>query len=131
MLLIPEGWFWMGSENHYRWESPRHRIWLDAFELARAPVTRREYAAFLAETGYAEPAGWRDPVFGMDEQPVVGVNWFGAVAYCEWVSKLREQPYRLPTEAEWEKACRGGLQDADYAWGNEPPDTIDYFGGQW
>ncbi|PYR98812.1 MAG: hypothetical protein DMG12_21745 [Acidobacteria bacterium] len=41
---IPEGWFWMGSENHYRWESPRHRVWLDAFEIASITVTRREYA---------------------------------------------------------------------------------------
>jgi formylglycine-generating enzyme required for sulfatase activity len=62
---------------------------------------------------------------------VVGVTWFAAVSYCEWFSRQRGETYRLPTEAEWEKACRGGLENADYAWGNEPPETIDYFRGEW
>src|SRR6478752_9530861 len=55
MVLIPRGWFWMGSESHYKWESPRHRVWVDAFEIGRTLVTRREYEAFLELTGYAEP----------------------------------------------------------------------------
>ena len=131
MVLIPEGWFWMGSENRYRWESPRHRVWVDAFEMARTPVMRREYNAFLADTRHEAPKGWNDPVFSMDRQPVVGVNWFAARAYCEWLSGLRNETFRLPTEAEWEKACRGGLADAEYAWGNESPDTVEYFGGEW
>jgi formylglycine-generating enzyme required for sulfatase activity len=59
------------------------------------------------------------------------VNWFSAVAFCEWLSKQERRVYRLPTEAEWEKACRGGLDDAEYAWGNDPPDTIEYFRGAW
>src|SRR5262245_16625120 len=105
---IPKGWFWMGSQNHYKWESPRHRVWLDAFAIATTAVTRREYARFLADTGYAPPVGWNHSSFNCPEQPVVGVNWFAALAYCEWLSRLDGQAYRLPTEAEWEKACRGG-----------------------
>jgi formylglycine-generating enzyme required for sulfatase activity len=131
MILIPEGWFWMGSENRYRWESPRHRVWVDAFSIARTSVTRGEYARFLAAGQQAAPAGWEDPAFSRTDQPVVGVSWFAAVAYCEWLSGLQGRTYRLPTEAEWEKACRGGLEDAEYAWGNEPPDAIEYFREDW
>jgi formylglycine-generating enzyme required for sulfatase activity len=131
MVRIPEGWFWMGSEGRYRWESPRHRVWLDAFEIASTPVTRREYGRFLVDTGYAEPAGWNDPCFSRSDHPVVGVTWLATIAYCEWLSKGEKETYRLPTEAEWEKACRGGLQNAEYAWGNELPEAIDYFGGEW
>ena len=131
MILIPAGWFWMGSDHHYEWERPRHRVWLDAFEIARCPVTRREYAVFLRETGHSEPAGWHDPNFNDDEQPVVGVNWFSAASYCEWLSKSQGKTFRLPTEAEWEKACRGELDAAEYAWGDQPPGEIDYFQGEW
>jgi formylglycine-generating enzyme len=131
MALIPAGWFWMGSENRYTWESPRHRVWLDSFEIARTPVTRREYARFLSDTNQAEPGGWRDPAFQDPVQPVVGVSWFAAMSYCEWLSKSQHETFQLPTEAQWEKACRGGLDGAEYAWGNEPPSSIDYFGGEW
>jgi formylglycine-generating enzyme required for sulfatase activity len=131
MVLIPEGPFWMGSENWFSWESPKHRIWLSAFEIASTAVTRREYEKFLTDSGNAEPAGWRERSFSDPDQPVVGVSWFSAIAYCEWLSKKEGQMYRLPTEAEWEKACRGGLDGAEYAWGNEPPDNIAYFGGDW
>lgn len=130
-VRIPEGWFWMGAEGTYRWESPRHRVWLSAFEIARTAVTRREYAAFLSETGNPEPAGWHDAAFSDPNQPVVGVSWFDAISYCEWLSKSLGETYRLPTEAEWEKACRGGLEDAAYAWGDEPPETFGYFQGVW
>ncbi len=131
MVLIPSGWFWMGSDYHYRWEQPRHRVWLDAFEIARIPVTRREYAAFLSEMDYPEPAGWHEPDFSEPDQPVVGVSWFAAVSYCEWMSNLQDEIFRLPTEAEWEKACRGGVEDAEYPWGDQPPSEIDYFQGRW
>jgi formylglycine-generating enzyme required for sulfatase activity len=131
MVVIPEGWFWMGSENRYPWESPRHRVWLDAFEIAEASVSRTEYARFLKGTGFAEPNGWSDPALGGGDRPVVGVDWFAAVAYCEWLSKREGRTYRLPTEAEWEKACRGGLADCDYAWGNEAPESFEYFRGEW
>lgn len=117
----------MGSENRYSWESPRHRVWLDAFEIAETAVTRGDYERFLSDTGHARPAGWSDARFADSRQPVVGVSWFDAVAYCEWFSRKSGYEHRLPTEAEWEKACRGGLDGGEYAWGNEMPDTIEYF----
>jgi len=131
MITIPAGWFWMGSENHYPWERPRHRVWLDAFEIASITVTRREYSEFLAESGHVDPACWREHAFRNPDQPVVGVSWFDAVTYCEWLSRFRDGIFRLPTEAEWEKACRGGLESAEYAWGNQTPSSIDRFSGQW
>jgi sulfatase modifying factor 1 len=131
VVLIPEGWFWMGSQDHYTWESPRHRVWLDPFAIATTAVTRRDYAQFVEDTGHEEPAGWNQACFDCPEQPVVGVSWFAALSYCEWLSQLHRQTYRLPTEAEWEKACRGGLEQAEYAWGDEPPHMIGYFQGRW
>jgi formylglycine-generating enzyme required for sulfatase activity len=130
-VSIPAGWFWMGSDHSYLWESPRHRVWVDEFEMARTQVTRGEYARFLVDAGYPEPTGWGEPELAGDDLPVVGVSWFAAVAYCEWLSKKEGRQYRLPTEAEWEKACRGGIDGAEYAWGNEPPASIEYFGGEW
>jgi formylglycine-generating enzyme len=131
MVRIPEGWFWMGSENRFSWESPRHRIWLCAFEIDCTAVTRSKYDKFLTDSGNAEPAGWRESSFSDPDQPVVGVSWFAAVAYCEWLSRKEARLYRLPTEAEWEKACRGGLESNEYAWGNEPPENIAHFCGEW
>jgi formylglycine-generating enzyme len=131
MATIPEGWFWIGSEDGYRWERPRHRVWLASFQIATTPVTRREYSAFLIATGHSEPAGWHDPAFADPDQPVAGVNWFDAVAYCRWFSASSQSAFRLPTEAEWEKSCRGGIEDTQYAWGNAPPSTIEYFSSAW
>jgi formylglycine-generating enzyme required for sulfatase activity len=129
--FISEGWFWMGSETHYTWEKPRHCVWLDGFEIARMSVTRDQYCQFLEETGHVEPVEWRNPLFGFPDFPVVGVNWFDAVRYCEWLSEVRCETWRLPTEAEWEKACRGGLEDAEFSWGNDPPSSFEYFSGVW
>lgn len=130
-VRIPAGWFWMGSEGFFSWESPRRRVWTDEFEMAAWAVTREQFAAFIRDTGHAEPAGWNDLRFSRSTQPVAGVNWNDAVAFCEWLSRRSGDAVGLPTEAEWEKACRGGLPDALYAWGNEPPGSIDYFGGVW
>jgi formylglycine-generating enzyme required for sulfatase activity len=121
----------MGSEGRFSWESPRHQVFVDAFALAATTVTRAEYARFLENTSHEEPKGWRDSVFGSADQPVVGVSWFDAVAYCEWLTTMRGQLYRLPSEAEWEKACRGGRSNWEYAWGDEAPETLDYFQGEW
>lgn len=131
MILIPAGWFWMGSENRYPWEGPRHRVYVDAFYMSVTSVTRAEYQRFLTGTAHTSPRGWNDPEFDDPEQPAVGVNWFDAVAYCEWLSTSTGPAYRLPTEAEWEKACRGGLADAEYAWGNDSPDSFPYLQGAW
>ncbi len=131
MIRIPEGWFPMGSDHHQNCEAPRHQVFTDAYEIAETAVTRDQYARFLAATDWTEPRGWAEPAFADPDQPVVGVNWFDAVAYCEWLSKREDNTYRLPSEVEWEKACRGGADDAPYAWGHETPESLVYFQGEW
>ena len=121
MVEIPSGWFWMGWEDGHRGERPRHRIFTDAFAIGRYPVTNREYSGFLAAAGAAPPPWWGDARFDHPEQPVVGINWFEAVAYCDWLSVETGNRHRLPTEAEWEKAARGGLTGARFPWGAERP----------
>src|SRR5678816_4701017 len=64
---------------------------------------------------------WTAPRFGEPAQPVVGTSWFEAVAYCDWLSARTAARHRLPTEAEWEKAARGGLPDARFPWGQDRP----------
>lgn len=117
--LIPEGPFLMGDDAHLADERPAHRVWLSAFRLALLPVTNREYAAFLAATGHEPPRFWDDARFNAPEQPVVGVSWFDAVDYCAWLSDVTARRWRLPTEAEREKAARGGLESAAYPWGDD------------
>jgi formylglycine-generating enzyme required for sulfatase activity len=111
----------MGWEHGHPGERPRHRVWLDRFAIARAPVTNREYAVFLADGGVEPPPWWQDPRFNHLDQPVVGVSWFDATLYCRWLSGRERAPYRLPTEAEWEKAARAGLEGARFPWGEERP----------
>ena len=128
VLLIPEGDFLMGSENGAANEAPIHRVWVNAFAITKYPVTNREYAIFLKMTGHSPPTFWNTPKFQHPDQPVVGPSWYDAVAYCEWLQTLTGELYRLPTEAEREKASRGGLEGCDYPWGNELPE--DHVGGR-
>ena len=121
LVEIAAGWFWMGWEAGGPGERPRHRVWLDGFAIARAPVTNAEYARFLEEAGAPPPPWWEDRRFNDPGQPVVGVNWFEAALYCDWLSSASLGRYRMPTEAEWEKAARGGLEGACFPWGNERP----------
>jgi len=123
-VRIPGGQFLMGSDEGQADEQPRHRVWVDAFDLAVYPVTHEQYAAFLEATGHAPPRDWAHapPIAGT---PVIGVSWHDTQAYCAW--RGREDgcsPVRLPTEAEWERAARGGIDGARYPWGDTIPDWI-------
>lgn len=120
-MEVPAGWFWMGWETGHPGERPRHRVWLDRFAIAVAPLTNRDYAEFLEESGAPAPPWWDHPRFSDPEQPVVGVSWFDAMLFCQWRSHHEGAPYRLPTEAEWEKAARGGLEGARFPWGEDRP----------
>jgi formylglycine-generating enzyme len=121
LVAIPAGWFWMGWDEGHPCERPRHRVWIDGFAIARGPVTNAEYRGYLEATAAAPPPWWGDGRFNHPEQPVVGVSWFEAVAFCEWLSARQGARVRLPFEAEWEKAARGGLDGARYPWGDERP----------
>ena len=125
MVAIPEGWFLMGSDTGQENERPVHRVWVDAFEIAECQVTNAAYARFLAATKHRAPLHWSDAHFSDAEQPVVAPSWFDAVAYCEWLSAGSGRRYRLPTEAEWERAARGGVEQKQFPWGDEPPDHFD------
>ncbi len=131
MVRIPEGWFRMGCETGRDEEKPVHRVWVDAFELAAYQVTNADYAHFLAATNHPQPLHWDDPKFHHPQQPVVAPSWFDAAAYCEWLSKMTGQRYRLPTEAEWERAARSGVGGKLYPWGDEPPESLPDYGKRW
>ena len=118
-VLIPAGPFEMGDAEGRLDEQPVHTVHVSAFEMAVLPVTNREYATFLAGTCHAQPGFLRDERFNAPGQPVVGVSWFDAVAYCQWLSELSGLRYRLPTEAEREKAARGGIERARFPWGED------------
>ncbi len=142
MILIEGGEFMMGTDDRsYPYEGPSHRVSLDSFYLDKYEVTNRQYAAFADATGFlteseklgwsgvfdprrngwtkGDGADWRHPhgagssYSDMLDFPVVHLSWEDAAAYCEW------RGARLPSEAEFEYAARGGLEGATYAWGNE------------
>jgi formylglycine-generating enzyme required for sulfatase activity len=142
MVTIPAGEFWMGDDNSgYDNEKPRHKLFLPEYRIGQYPVTHAEYKRFIEAGGYkhkrwwteagwrkkekprrqvrpwTEPRFWRDAHFNKPNQPVVGLSWYETMAYCHWLSAETGQRYRLPTEAEWEKAARG-LDGRRYPWGN-------------
>ncbi|MBI3245825.1 MAG: formylglycine-generating enzyme family protein [Deltaproteobacteria bacterium] len=125
---IPAGEFSMGSEAGYPVERPVHNVFVHAFLLGVYPVTNAQYARFIQETNHRVPYlddgrvqldNWdratREHPPGRAHHPVVLVSWHDARSYCDWAGG------RLPTEAEWEYAARGGLAGKLYPWG----DTID------
>lgn len=119
IVLVSGGFFWMGSGSGFENEMPRHRVWLDSFGVAKFPVTHREFEVYLKETH--SPSDFSDPLFSDFDLPAVGISWNQAVDYCAWLSSQTGMRFRLPTEAERERAARGSLEDCLYPWGNESP----------
>jgi formylglycine-generating enzyme required for sulfatase activity len=140
---IPAGEFLMGAEDGEEDERPAHRAYLDEFYIGTHPVTNAEYAQFIKETGHPSPAirsiplmvsgpveeefrsiasayMWTNgtPPGGRDQHPVTLVGFDDAAAYCGWLAGKSGKPVRLPTEAEWERAARGGLEAKKYPWGD-------------
>ena len=131
LVRIPPQWFWMGCETGRDDEKPVRRAWIDSFELAAHQVTNAEYGCFLAATSVAAPPNWTDPHFNHPKMPVVAISWHEATAYCNWLSKATTKHYRLPTEAEWECAARGGAERSLYSWGDAPPESLPDYASRW
>ncbi len=123
MIYVPAGEFIMGNESEFSNESPKRKVYLDAFYIDQYEVTNAEYKEFIDATGHpmpyisalwAEPFNWRNGTYppGKGDHPVVLVSWNDAAAYAKWAGK------RLPTEAEWEKAARG-TDGRAWPWGND------------
>jgi formylglycine-generating enzyme required for sulfatase activity len=124
MVLISAGEFLMGSvpglnQSARADEYPQHSLYLPDYYLAKSPVTRAQYAAFVRATDYRQPTRRHNgqPATDKQDHPVIYVCWDDAVAYCQWLSEGTRLVYRLPTEAEWEKAARG-TDGRIYPWGN-------------
>ena len=115
MVLIPADEFEMGSDRHPT-TKPVHTVYVDAFYIDKYEVTVGQYNQFVGATGHRPLPDWVSKYSPTDQHPVVGVTWHDAIAYAKWAGK------RLPTEAEWEKAARGGLVGKRYAWGDAAPD---------
>jgi formylglycine-generating enzyme required for sulfatase activity len=105
-------------------EKPEHRVSLPGYYMSKYEVTNAQYRAFVNATGHAVPAHWVQgtiPV-GEEQHPVVYVSWYDAQAFADWVRGESGRAFRLPTEAEWEKACRTA-QGSLYPWGDSLPDS--------
>lgn len=121
MILIKGGTFLMGSpENEEgRYDDERQRqVEVADFYLSQFPVTNAEYRCF--DPDHNSSAG-----FNGDDQPVVNVSWRDAVAYTDWLSRETGEDYRLPSEEEWEYACRAGTTTS-YYFGDDPADLGEY-----
>lgn len=119
LIPIPGGAFLMGQEDGRDEERPAHRVVVAPFRLGRFQVTNADFAAF-------RPFAFDDP-----RKPVTSVNWFDAVEFCAWLAREWGIAVRLPTEAEWEFAARGGLEQRRFPWGDEPPQTRPNYGSRW
>lgn len=115
MVLIPEGEFRMGSNPRGGYGKTAELVYVDAFYIDTHEVTLRQYDAFLQATGHRPLPEEYEEFCPTPDSPVVFVSWGDATAYAKWAGK------RLPMEAEWEKAARGGLVGQKYPWGNAKP----------
>lgn len=120
MILLPGGTFTMGRDDRRKDEAPAHVVTIEPFRAAVSPVTNAEYARFVAATGHPAPRFFDDGRFNAPAQPVVGVSWDNAVAYCAWLTERTGRRVRLPTEAEREFAALGGLAGVDWPWETGP-----------
>jgi len=133
----------MGSDNDSAADSdekPQQQLYLPTYWIGKTPVTYAQFRPFVEGDGYTNPAYWgddgwewrtnekrtqpdywNDKKWNGDAQPVVGITWYEAMAYCRWLSAQTGDDYRLPSEAEWEKAARG-TDGRSYPWGNQSPD---------
>ena len=135
---VPAGYFWMGSQDSdtdaYKEEKPYHEVYLDAYRIGKYPVTVAQFRIFVDQTGhqtdrekYGDEYTWRTPrgkgsdLHGKDQHPVTQISWNDAKAYCDWLNRITNQHWDLPTEAQWERAARD-VDGRKYPWRNAAPD---------
>jgi formylglycine-generating enzyme required for sulfatase activity len=124
MVFVQGGSFLMGCDTAYKDERPIHKVTLSDFFIGKYEVTVKQYREFCQATGHKFPS-LPDPEWYQehpntpkwqwhDNNPIVNVNWYDAMAYCKWLSKITGEHYTLPTEAQWEYAARGGRYSHNY-----------------
>lgn len=112
MIFVQGGTFRMGSNRWFAFdEKPIREVVISDFYIGKYPVTFAEYDAYCEATNIKKP---NDEEWGRDKRPVINVDWNDANAYCKWLSEKTGKKYRLPTEAEWEYAARGGNQSKGF-----------------
>ena len=147
LVTIPAGKFLIGDDEDDD-AKPQHEVFLPEYQIGKLPVTNAEFTEFVEAGGYHEkrwwteagwkgkehdicprPIWWDDARFNKPNHPVMGVSWFASLAYCNWQAAETGQSYRLPSEAEWEKAARG-TDGRRYPWGEEfEPERLNSFEG--
>ncbi|WP_272036067.1 formylglycine-generating enzyme family protein [Kamptonema animale] len=129
MVTVPEGEFLMGAcleDNEAETtEAPLRKIWLSTFAIQKTPVTVNLWQEFLNKTGYDwcfhDEVAQRSPT---KQHPITCVSWHDCCAFARWLQDFFGEKYALPTEAQWEKACRG-TEGQLYPWGSEEPEEYD------
>jgi formylglycine-generating enzyme required for sulfatase activity len=117
MVYIPAGEFTMGSKDGDNDEKPLHKVQLDGYWIGKYEVTFDQYDKYCEETNKNKPP---DIDWGRGKRPVIYVSWYDADEYCKWLSKKIGLKFKLPTEAQWEKAACGP-DGRKYPWGNHEP----------
>ncbi len=129
-VVVGEGISCLGSDHHDVYAGPREfplrEVFISTFEISRSPTSQRQFAAFLRSVGSPFPQHWSDvdrygwpkALESDGDLPMTKVSWELANAYCSWLAAVSGKAVALPTEAEWEKAARGG-DDRVWPWGNE------------
>ena len=121
MIYIPQGEFTMGlpwESGGAEDESPQHKVMLGGYWISKYEITFDQYDHFCRETGRSQPDDYGR---GRKKRPVIGICWEDCQAFCQWLSGKTGLHFRLPTEAEWEKAARG-TDARKYPWGNNDPE---------